>query len=218
MIRIEIGGRGEPALLSQIQRDIAEEKDLPRGESPLVSWDLVTGFKPLKQPGKGTSVPILQKYEAGSLTALENALAAAETLPERTIMLVSNRHWFIDEKGPALPAIMNLRDTYQKFRRTLVLLGTDFRLRAELAQDILIFDDALPDDSQLTDMLSKLYETNKVLVDPKLPSRATDALRGLAMFPAEQVAAFAVQRKNREGRQGFVVGQASPTCGSASAA
>src|SRR5207253_3790523 len=68
-------------------------------------------------------------------------------------------------------------------------------LPAELAQDVLILDEPLPDAAQLAGIVGGTYvSANEPLPKAETVERAVDALSGLATFPAEQVCAMSIRK------------------------
>ena len=168
------------------------------GGAPLILWDVVRGYSPLNDAGREAVQSVLADSDPMAMTNIVEALAAALKFPEKSVILVSNAHRYLDEPAP-MQAVMNLRDQFKSTGRTLVMLGVDFRLPAELTQDVLILDEPLPDDSAIEAILASLYEPNGVETTPELLERSKDALRGLAAFPIEQAASLSV--RSRDGKQ-----------------
>jgi SpoVK/Ycf46/Vps4 family AAA+-type ATPase len=77
--------------------------------------------------------------------------------------------------------------------RTLVLLGPDFRLPAEL-RDVVLLDESLPDDAQLGESVSKTYESAYGNAPEKVEPQWIDAVRGLSAFEASQVFALSLRK------------------------
>ena len=166
------------------------------GKSPLILWDIIRGFSGLNDKGTDTLTALIQSLGGeGAEMGLTNfvfAMTEALKLDERSCVLVENGHRFIDEP-PAIQALMNLRDAFKSTRRTIVLLGPDFRLPAELNQDILILDEAFPTADEIKATLTTLYTENKIAADDATVEHAIDAMRGLAAFSIEQAAALSLQ-------------------------
>lgn len=180
---------------------------------PIVQYDGMNGLTGLNEVGDKELAKILKSEDRSEWPALTAnpgaALAFMADLPgERrdvekkmvqraTIVFMHNApRYFQDEPGKPtvqiLQGIWNLRDLYKGDRRTLVLLGPGFTLPAEIAQDVIVFDEPFPSDEDLKKIIVTQAESGKVkLTDASIES-GIDALRGLAAFPAEQITAMSL--------------------------
>lgn len=126
-------------------------------------------------------------------------LAIVRKLPSGTILFFHNAHRWLDPtkngSEETIQAVWNLRDLFKGDRRTLILLGPDCELPAELRQDVRILDEPLPDDTQLHAIIAEQISAAQQQVstvpspDNTTMAAAIDALRGIAAFPAEQITA-----------------------------
>jgi hypothetical protein len=130
------------------------------------------------------------------------ALQSALKLPEDSVLFFANAHRVIKDNGIS-QAIWNLRDPFKNDKRTLVLLCPMLDMPVEIQQDIIMLDEPLPDVNQLGETVKGIYRSAEQAADeaklqplpkmtPELLTTATDALIGLAAFPAEQVTAMSV--------------------------
>ena len=122
---------------------------------------------------------------------------AAQTLG--AVLFVCNAHLFLgsDFPGhiPVRQAIANLRDPFKGSNRMLVLLGPELTLPLELAQDVILLDAPFPDDLQLAAIVREAYKgADLPEPDGETVAKATDALRGIAAFPAEQITAMSLRK------------------------
>lgn len=166
---------------------------------PKISWDAVRGFVARNAAGNGA----LQQFDQGQdiATISSNpmeAIAMAAELPAKTILLWYNAHRFIGDAVVA-QGIANLRDEYKQDRRTLILLAPSLRLPTELAADVVVLDDPLPDDTELSSVLGSVHEAGGIEVayatsNPEIVDSATAAARGLSAFEAEQVFAMSLTK------------------------
>ena len=188
---------------------------------PAVTWDAARGLVgenkegadavvlALANAGKALARAAGQRAEnappvqQGSTCAFGEAMIVAGHLPERSTVFAFNawRQLVSQEPGStaaAVQAVSNLRDVYKKNFRCLVLLGTSVPHVAELDQDIVIFDHALPDEAKLREMIVDLtnsaVRSSKTFVRPTADemARAVDAVSGLSEFAAEQVTALSL--------------------------
>jgi hypothetical protein len=125
-----------------------------------------------------------------------DALEFAEGFVEDTILFFINAHRFYDDAGVA-QAIWNLRDPFKAEGKMLVLLTTPgATLPTELSSDVLVLDEPLPSIPDLERIVVDTYAAADLKAPGKeLLTRATDALIGLAAFPAEQALAMSLTSK-----------------------
>src|SRR5206468_10233808 len=113
---------------------------------PIFQWDIVRGLVAANQSAVG-------KVEQGQgIGNPPELLEAAQKLPEHSVVFMHNAHLFTDNSA-VIQGIWNLRDTNKSEHRTLVLLAPQMRTPLELANDILVIDEQLPDDAQLTEIV-----------------------------------------------------------------
>jgi hypothetical protein len=159
-------------------------------DSPKVIWDIVNGFKPANAAGQ---------YAVGDLgdAAATNPLAAikaAANAPDETmvIILMANRFYSMP---PVMQAVWNLRDQFKTNGRMLVMIGHSMAdLPPELARDVVVFDEPLPTDEQLKQVVNDLAEAAGVTVEDKVANEAINATRGLSAFEAEQAIAMSMSK------------------------
>jgi hypothetical protein len=119
-------------------------------------------------------------------------LMLARKLPPETILFLHNAHRLL-ESFAVVQAIWNLRDIFKFDARTLVMLCPDVQLPPELAGDVLTLDEPLPEANELKEIVHDCYEAASLAApDDATTEQATDAIAGLAAFPAEQVTAMSL--------------------------
>jgi hypothetical protein len=161
--------------------------------TPIFLWDSIGGIIGLNE----TACQWAKAKLSGDTTNATSAIEAGATLPEGSIFLLSNaQHGVAPEVNKNwVQAVWNLRQPYKATRRTLVMLCPDINLPAELAQDVMLLDEPLPDESQLEKIVrDTLAAVGEMEPDAELIARAVDATTGLAAFPAEQVCAMSLYR------------------------
>jgi hypothetical protein len=174
-------------------------------DTPVIEWDSVRGWKGAGQAGID-AVKAMMATPQGQLDPADvtfmpmDCLRMAQNLPGApdpmrggAVLFMYGANRLMSDPSH-IQGIWNLRDPYKGSLRTLVLLGPSFRLPAELANDVLLLDEPLPDDSELKRIVLELcaaYEPPIALPEGG-SDRAVDALRGLAAFPAEQAAAMSL--------------------------
>jgi hypothetical protein len=161
---------------------------------PVILWDTIKGLSPLNKEGEQviSSIYIKSPEDRQQYQNITETLVAMERLPQRGMIICCNANHYLD-KPENLQAIMNLRDSFKSNNRTLIMLGVDFQLPLELSQDVLILDEPLPTETEISTSLTKLLTTNEIKFDDDLIKGAVDALRGLASFPIEQAAALSIE-------------------------
>jgi hypothetical protein len=167
--------------------------EVSNGNTPIVQWDVMRGMKAINDLGLEAvgAVGDLADATAGNE---QLAVLAGERLPAKTIFFIHMGNRFL-EKVDFLQAICNVRDLFKGDKRTLVLLGPDFRLPAELQNDVLCLDDPLPTGEQLGQVVDSVSVAAQVPVPDETRVRAVEAVQGLSAFAAEQAIAMSFTRE-----------------------
>jgi hypothetical protein len=170
------------------------------GNAPKASWDVSGGFRPINEAGEAALSAMLDGATPDSVTNPADALLALRNAPRDMVVFMLNLHRFLESSDSnmatlVMQGVWNLRDLYKTNRRMLVILAPSITLPAELTQDVVILDEALPGREAIREMVSDLHSS----ADLPAPAddvldRAVDALRGLPMFTAEQVTASSLSR------------------------
>ena len=170
---------------------------------PLLCWDIARGVIAVNERGK-TAAAAFGKDPTG-LTTPGEALILAAKLPADTVLFVHMAHQYLDNEQ-VKQAVWNLRDIFKVNGRTLIMFGPSFTLPAELAQDVLLLDEPLPTEAELSTIVTAQYENARQTSDPPLTKetfpdpdekdlgRIVDACRGLAAYPSEQAVAMALRK------------------------
>jgi hypothetical protein len=134
-------------------------------------------------------------YLSRSLSNPVDMLIRAPRLPKNAILFVLNADQFMKDNPAFVQAVWNLRDVLKSPRRTLILLGPDFKLPASISQDVLVLDEPYPDDEQLSEIVLRAHSDSKLpKPKPEFVTKAVDALRGLPAFPAEQASFMSIDK------------------------
>jgi hypothetical protein len=161
---------------------------------PKLAWDAMRGLHAVNDEGTKALNTLGNPAEIAMKTGNPAAmLDLAQRLPAKTVVLFHNAHRFLD--NPVVSTgIGVLRDQYKADKRTLVLLAPTLTLPIELQQDVVTFDEPMPDDEMLGKILADLYQGSKGCPDPTVEQRvqATAAARGLSAFLAEQTYAMSM--------------------------
>ena len=166
---------------------------------PLIQWNVCDGWTELNKEGAESMRIALDNRDPQSATLNPvEQLMFAKGLTEYSILFVHNAHRYLTRDDPPsaafAQAVWNLRDIFKTDGRSLVLLGPSFTFPSEIAQDVLVLDEPLPDDVQLTQIINDIYEAAES-TDKATPPMI-DAMRGLAPFPAESVVSQALELKD----------------------
>ena len=164
------------------------------GDSPVpkLTHDIMRGLQPVNEAAREMLAAFDQNDVVIGSVNPPGMLALAQKFRPETLVVMYNAHRFVDDVTVA-QGIANLRDPYCEDRRTLVLLGPSFQLPAEL-QDVVLLDEALPDDEQLKEVLFRTHENAYKTPRNTLDGEWVDAVRGLSAFTAEQVFAMSLTK------------------------
>jgi hypothetical protein len=167
-------------------------------KNPIISWDIISGFKILTVEGKKLLNQCLEGKEPDAFTNPAEALAQGTKFPKDTIFFFLNAHRFIGNETTSQAAvgqaISNLRDLYKQDGRMLVLLGPSFIMPEELRHDIITINEPLPNEKQLSRIVTNLYEDAEIPEpEPVIINKAVESLKGLSKFAAEQAVAMSME-------------------------
>jgi hypothetical protein len=203
-------GRSEPILAIGTPDPAATMREIAKvtGDAPRISWNVINGLRPLNKPAgemslgwafgaSGQNPKMAQAASVQPATALDICLHLKET----SIVFFQGIDAFLKEP-PTKQAIWNCRDQFKKDQRTLVLLGPSFAgmLPPSIANDIIVIDEALPDEHALEEILEsqvKAIRESHATVKPlrkDQTEKAVAALKGLAAYPAEQAVAMSLDK------------------------
>lgn len=170
-----------------------DAKDLP-----LFRWDAVRGLNGLREDDakhlKGPNFEITPDDTVGFV----EALLAAQMLKQGSVVFALNAHRQLASTEPsataqAIQAIANIRETFKKNFRTLVLLGPYFVVPPELEHDVVVLDHPLPNEDEIAVILRELFEAakqhNSNIKTPSqdVVSKAVAATTGISSFGVEQI-------------------------------
>ena len=159
---------------------------------PILHWDTVAGIRGVNKPGVAAAGDL--GGEPGSIIGPVDALIAAAKLPPRSMLFFANAHRVIGENGVS-QAVWNLRDTYKRDTRTLVMLCPTLNLPAEISQDVLMLDEPLPTSAELEAIVRDTFKSaDLTMAEDGSITKAVDAICGLAAFPAEQSCAMSITK------------------------
>ncbi|MDB4516907.1 AAA family ATPase [Crocinitomicaceae bacterium] len=188
------------------------------GDVPKVQWDYCNGLMPVNEEGReaiamACACPDCNgsgEAEQGVCESCDGrgvrfdpretranppgAMALLRFMPARTMVFVHSAHRFLEDAG-FVQAVNNLRDQFKQDRRTLVLLAPSIKLPIELVNDVVVFEEALPDQDAATTIIRGLHEDAGLECDDDTLDRATAAVLGLPAFQIEQQSAMCLTRE-----------------------
>jgi AAA+ superfamily predicted ATPase len=139
----------------------------------------------------------LADTETGNLRDMPDPLAAleaAESLPERSILLMHDMNLFLEDGNPVL--IRRLKDTLRAVKATgkmLVLLGCQTKLAPELERELVTIEFSLPDKEALALVLKGIVESAEISqLSEAIKDAALEAAAGLTTVEAENAFALSV--------------------------
>jgi hypothetical protein len=173
------------ATLHEIVKAMESLKD-QMGDYHLFDWDVSNG---LRMIGEGvhplTSDPEALKASADPHTLLRSM---APRLQENDILVMRGAHNILRMSEVIPQAISNLRDPFKNNARMLILLGPVLPLPPELANDVLLEDEPLPDRFEIESVMKQVVKDESIKWrDEDERERVVDAVQGLTKFAAEQV-------------------------------
>lgn len=160
------------------------------GDSPKVQWDIVRNYAPLNTEGREA----MKHLDLDQTAYPTGALSQAVNLPEKTVVFLhlSNR-WM--SEAAFVQAVWNLRDVFKQDRRMLVLLGPNLELPPELANDVVVFDEPLPDEAAIATIVANVANDAGVDVAAVDCRKAVEAVQGLPAFQIEQLTAMSLSKE-----------------------
>jgi hypothetical protein len=160
------------------------------GDKPKLTWDIVEGVRSRNESGHEERAKIISDFDPtiGNPVA---ALTVAKKMSEGSILYVhlTNR-WLADAQF--VQAAWNIRDEFKRDHRTLILLGPSIDLPPELAGDVVVLDEPLPDADALAVVVREQHQNASLKVDDDTVGLAVEAVQGLPSFQAEQVVAMSL--------------------------
>lgn len=179
--------------------------DLTRGDRfPVLQWDCVNGFTPLEtSPLSIATMKELSPHLTDDGDPIRDpvyALLAAEAMPETGRIIIHGAGLLASGSHniQMIQALRNKRDLFKATGRSIVMLGARFELCQDLATDVLVLHESLPDVVDLEHIIDGLLQSASKHFDgwpaPTNLQRAdiVQALKGLSAFTAEQNLAMSV--------------------------
>jgi hypothetical protein len=123
-------------------------------------------------------------------------LVRAKELPPDTLLFLVNAHHELDRRdnGPWMTAFWNLRNTMESNGNTAVLLGPHLNLPMELSYDVILLDEDLPNEDELSDTVTEIAAQYELEIPADVLDKAKHALRGVPHFAARQAVALSMNQ------------------------
>jgi hypothetical protein len=173
------------------------------GKPPAVfEWDAARGVRAVFSDHQAALVATFGT-DTAMLRRADEVLELAVKMPDDAVLFMHNAHRYIEDNAASAPTIQaasNLREYFKYNGRMLILLGPFFRLPPELANDVLVLDEPLPDADELRGIAANLYLADGTPENQPTPAteddmrRIVDATSGLAAFSAEQAMAMSLRK------------------------
>ena len=175
------------------------------GDAPAVVYDFVRGHQALNDAGKRVLPTLMGDDPDQDETAADpvEALVRARRVPQGTVLFHLNADGLLYHQQYEFPyqqAVWNLRDLFKRNKRMLILLASDLVLPPRLRDDVVVLDEPLPTD----DELSEITTDQDVAACKGIPGRkkmtkadrlrVVEATRGLGSYAAEQAIAMAIRK------------------------
>jgi hypothetical protein len=170
---------------------------------PVLHWDVLHGLTGLNQQGKALAKalldggdPAMVSARPSEMLALLDRLSQDKKNGADAVVFMANAHRFWNDEV-TVQGIWNLRNPFKANGSILIMLtSAGATLPAELADDVLVLDEALPNEAEIRKLVTDVYQSAEFDAPAdELVSKAADAVLGLAAFPAEQALAMSLTRK-----------------------
>lgn len=165
--------------------------------APLIKWDLVSGGKPVNERA-GAIAAICSENSIGDpgefLTIVEGSPGRMPDAGwQGTCAVILNAQFFIN-KPPFIQGVWNLRDRLKNDGRTLILMGNNITIPAELANDILLIDEPLPTIEELGAIVCEQMDGAAIDRNDDEVKDSAKAITGMSSFAAEQAVAMSMEK------------------------
>lgn len=122
------------------------------------------------------------------------AIESSKRVKGDTVVVVANAHRFL-ERADVVQAIWNLRDPFKDSpKRMLLLMGSSFKIPAELQHDVYEIDEPLPGQDQLIEVAQGVAQAVGQTIEAEKAVDVAAASRGLTCFAAEQLTSLNLSR------------------------
>lgn len=173
------------------------------GKSPVFSWDFVKGLRLLNQQVLEALAKSSDPLDHAAVSEIAKLLdqdtqfnpggmiMAAEHLPRNSVLFIQNAHRYLEDDG-VVQGIVNLRDELKCGFRTLVLLGPQVPPPAEIASDVIVLEEELPEREQIETIIRDVHDAVEMEPEQDAIGKAIRAMQGLSAFQIEQTVAMSL--------------------------
>lgn len=197
-------------LMTGIAKALEDEGDCEEGQEPpglpCVAWDIIQGLWPVNDLGQA-AIEVALAASGGQPDAMLASLPGGGkditqknpgklvevmlNMPEDTVLVMLNAHKYLSDPV-VLQGIWNARDFYKTTGRVLLMLCPSFPLPPELHDDVIIWEESLPEDEEIGQIIGKVNSDQGFESNGEDMQRAIDACRGMNQFATEQSVALAL--------------------------
>lgn len=166
-------------------------------ERPMVAWDICRGHYPVNKIGKQAAESLGAGEDTVSAPAMALQRAVGEggkKLPRTSILFMIFSDNEVLQNPITAQAIATVRDEFKADQRILVLLGRDLKLPALIAEDVPLYNEQLPDEEAIIEVVCGVYKSAKLPVNQEEANKAAPYLRGMTRFAVEDVAARKIRK------------------------
>jgi len=186
---VEITSYDQQATISSIRETI-------NSNSPIISYDCVTGLKAVTDEGQAAISEIMGDSDPSLFTDPVTCLQAInDKAPEKSVVILIGADRYITEVR-CQQAIINCRDTFKATQRMVIMLASSkLTLPADMQSDTFCISDEVPDAEARGEIIKQLFKDAE-LPDPKAPviQTAVAATRGLSSYATEQSVALSLTK------------------------
>lgn len=161
---------------------------------PVVTWDVNQGLRAISDRGMDAVTEMIKDPDMdGGLENPVDLLRNAIHAPENTILFMEHMNMFV-EKEQVRQALYTLRDEFKANCRLLIGVGPDISLPVEIRNSFVVMDEPYPAPEEIRTIAEGLLSDIDVEVSEADLNRATDAMRGLDAYAAEQEFSMVISR------------------------
>ena len=173
-------------------------------DTALFSWDAIRGLMPLN---KDAIIIIEQNFngDASGATLNPSEMLGLIRSYENVTVVFMNANRFLnggDFANFVLQGIMNLRESFKANSSMLILLSNMLELPSELQNDVMVFDEELPNEDETKNLVNGIL--NEFCTQLKIKqefseaeiNKIVDTLLGLPSFTQEQVLAVSLDSQD----------------------
>lgn len=165
-----------------------------KDETPVCQWNLLDGLTGMNKPGSEYAREVAPDGAIQTGNPSECLLILTKTIINEAIVFFHNAHRFVENEGVS-QGICNCRDILKGKHAMLVLLAPAIKLPSELARDVVVVSEALPDKEALGAVLDSITsDAGLEKINGAERPLIIDTLLGLSAFEAEQATALSISK------------------------